>query len=70
MKYLNTIKCRICGCTEDNPCFNPVYGFCWWTSADRTLCSHCADPLIRDAAETVHRVNDISGWKPEVMLNE
>lgn len=22
--------CRICGCTENDPCFHPDHGTCWW----------------------------------------
>ncbi|WP_296855226.1 hypothetical protein [Treponema sp.] len=23
--------CKLCGCTANNPCYNPKVGFCWWT---------------------------------------
>ena len=52
--------CRICGCTEDNPCFNPKYGYCYWVDETKTLCSHCADKKIADDPETIHCVNDRS----------
>lgn len=58
--------CRVCGCTEDNPCEHPDHGTCWWVDDDCTLCSHCAD-LCDDSSEnicndpqTVHCVNDKS----------
>ena len=58
--------CRVCGCTEDNPCEHPDHGTCWWVDDDCTLCSHC-DDLCDDPSEnicndpqTVHCVNDKS----------
>ena len=58
--------CRICGCTEDNPCEHPDHGPCWWVDDDCTLCSHCAD-LCDDPSESIcndpqteHCVNDQS----------
>jgi hypothetical protein len=33
-------KCRVCGCTEDNPCVNPIGDTCHWAEED--LCSFCA----------------------------
>ena len=50
--------CRVCGCTEDNPCFNPKHGYCSWTDSTMTLCSHCANKEIADDPETIHCVND------------
>ena len=32
--------CKICGCTNDDPCYHEALGMCWWIKAD--LCSHCA----------------------------
>ena len=58
--------CRVCGCTDDNPCDNPESGYCWWVDDDHTLCSHCADLAekgeysIKDDPDTVHCVNDLS----------
>ena len=49
--------CRVCGCTEKDPCFNPVYGYCWWADDTHELCSHCADPHIANDQETRHCVN-------------
>ncbi len=58
--------CRICGCTEDNPCEHPDHGTCWWVDDDCTLCSHCAD-LCDDSSENIcndpqteHCINDKS----------
>ncbi|MCX7010255.1 MAG: hypothetical protein NTY53_23955 [Kiritimatiellaeota bacterium] len=39
--------CKVCGCTEFDPC---VYGFgetCAWTDATETLCTCCADKTPR-----------------------
>ncbi|MBQ6780241.1 MAG: hypothetical protein IJP62_03300 [Treponema sp.] len=64
-------KCKKCGCTFSNPCYNPKVGFCWWVDASETLCSHCADESIRDDKDTVHRVCDIPDWKePEEAKNK
>lgn len=49
--------CKVCGCTENNPCFNPVHGYCWWADDTHELCSHCADPDIANDPETRHCVN-------------
>lgn len=59
--------CRICGCTEHDPCFNPHHGFCWWADATRTICSHCADPAIAEDPFTVHCVNSekVKPYAPE-----
>ena len=50
--------CRICGCTWDNPCYNPDFGCCWWWDAEETICSHCADKAIFRDPRTDHCVND------------
>lgn len=65
--------CRVCGCTENNPCYHPKYGYCWWVDEDHTLCSHCAEKLtigrqhipgIYDDPLTEHCINDIgNGFK-------
>ena len=49
--------CRICGCTDEDPCFNPIVGNCWWVDDAHTLCSHCADEAISNAPETIHCIN-------------
>ena len=56
--------CRVCGCTESNPCYTPDHGHCWWV--EPSLCSHCAelcddpheDP--RNHPELEHCINDRS----------
>lgn len=40
-------KCRVCGCTDFDPCIYPVGGTeiearCAWMEPDRTLCSNPA----------------------------
>ena len=57
-------KCRKCGCTYNNPCYHPKYGFCWWEDSKHTICSHCADKEIKNSKLTQHRVNDIPDWQP------
>lgn len=47
--------CKVCGCTEKDPCYHPEYGFCWWANDNHDLCSHCAE-IGKDPA-TVHCVN-------------
>lgn len=56
--------CRVCGCTEENPCYHPEYGNCFWVDDTFTLCSHCASKKegglgIKDDPETEHCINDI-----------
>ena len=53
--------CRICGCTENDPCLNPGVGTCWWADEEHTLCSHCANPDIKDDPKTIHCVNSRKG---------
>ena len=41
---LNIInRCKVCGCTENDACYHPDYGTCWWVDENEDLCSHCAD---------------------------
>ena len=56
--------CRICGCTENDPCHNPEYGYCWWVDKSHTLCSHCAEREIAGDPQTVHCVNTQNGELP------
>lgn len=49
--------CKVCGCTENDPCYHPGWGCCWWVDDNHELCSHCADKTIYDDPETVHCVN-------------
>lgn len=46
--------CRYCGCTDNDPCYNPNYGNCWWANPDHTICSHCVDELICTDENTIH----------------
>lgn len=32
-------RCRVCGCTESEPCALGAGFYCWWVDAARTLCS-------------------------------
>lgn len=55
--------CRVCGCTDINPCYHPEHGYCYWVEPD--LCSHCASIEqgglgIYDDPKTEHCVNDLS----------
>ena len=34
-------KCKTCGCTESDKCYNIPHGVCWWLEDD--LCSHCIE---------------------------
>lgn len=52
--------CRVCGCTDDNPCYHPDLGNCYWVDDEHTLCSHCAQEDVRDDPDTVHCYNDQS----------
>lgn len=49
--------CKVCGCTDTDPCYNPYKGFCWWNDDSHELCSHCANKEIYNDPETVHCVN-------------
>ena len=49
--------CKICGCTDNNPCYNPEYGTCWWVDDTHELCSHCADSEIANHPATEHCIN-------------
>lgn len=33
------VKCKQCGCTDNNACSHPEHGNCWWV--EPFLCSHC-----------------------------
>lgn len=49
--------CRVCGCTEENPCYHPKHGHCWWV--EPSLCSHCAEETgIANDPQTEHCIND------------
>lgn len=49
--------CRICGCTDNDPCYNPTHGNCWWVDETHELCSHCADEKIANDKTTTHCIN-------------
>lgn len=44
--------CKKCGCTENDPCYHPEFGTCWWENEDMELCSHCANSEISDDLQT------------------
>ena len=50
-------ECRVCGCTDNNPCYNSDHGNCWWADEEHTICSHCADDDIKKHPGTVHCIN-------------
>lgn len=49
--------CKICGCTDTDPCYHPKLGLCWWVADD--LCSHCQKELTGEipASSVTHCVN-------------
>ena len=49
--------CKVCGCTDNDPCHNPEHGNCWWVDDTHELCSHCADPEIANHPATQHCIN-------------
>lgn len=49
--------CKICGCRDDDPCFHPDWGMCWWVDDTHELCSHCADHDIADDPQVSHCIN-------------
>lgn len=49
--------CKVCGCTDNDPCHNPKHGNCWWVDETHELCSHCADPDIANDENTRHCIN-------------
>lgn len=53
--------CRVCGCVNNDPCYNPDYGCCWWADEKMTLCSHCAEKSIALDPRTNHCVNSNCG---------
>ena len=50
-------KCRICGCTEDNPCIDENGDTCSWVDGKKDLCSN--PECVKKASE------DIAGAKKE-----
>ena len=55
--------CKVCGCTDNDPCHNPEYGNCWWVDDTHELCSHCANPEIANHPATQHCINS-NGFDP------
>lgn len=55
--------CKLCGCTDNDPCHNPLHGNCWWVDETHELCSHCADKSIADDPATQHCINS-KGFEP------
>ncbi len=53
------IRCRVCGCTEREPCCPP----CSWAQAD--LCSNCHDTLMSLLiwTQSAHRANRSALWR-------
>lgn len=49
--------CKVCGCSQYNPCYHPQYGFCWWADRKATICSHCKKRKIRNSPLTQHCAN-------------
>ena len=49
--------CSVCGCTENDPCYHPDYGTCWWADEEHTLCSHCAEKAVTEDPLTTHCIN-------------
>lgn len=49
--------CKICGCTDNDPCYNPMHGNCWWVDDTHELCSHCAEKEIANDKRTRHCIN-------------
>lgn len=58
--------CKVCGCTDHNPCYNPSHGTCWWVDDTHELCSHCADRSIADDPLTKHCINSSEDAFPGV----
>lgn len=54
--------CKVCGCTDNDPCFNPEHGNCWWVDETHELCSHCADPKIYNDPATNHCINSTNHY--------
>jgi len=63
LKFISSDDKESVGCTYNNPCYHPKYGFCWWEDSKHTICSHCAKKEIKNSKHTQHRVNDIPDWQ-------
>jgi hypothetical protein len=53
------VRCRVCGCTERNPCEPP----CAWQEVD--LCTFCAEAasVLAEWMEGAHRANKSALWR-------
>lgn len=51
--------CEICGCTDTAPCFNPMWGNCWWVDEEHSLCSHCDIYAVQHDPHTRHCINNV-----------
>lgn len=49
-------KCKVCECTENDPCFNPKYGFSGFKHDDTNICTFCTDEIIKNDPLTVRRI--------------
>lgn len=45
--------CAVCGCTEEQPCYDADYGYYCWTDENENLCSHCASPEYTNSLWTL-----------------
>ena len=58
--------CRVCGCTDNDPCYNPLHGNCWWVDETHELCSHCANPEFYNDPQTLHCINSTNTYNRSV----
>ena len=42
--------CKKCGCTENNACYHPELGPCWWADETKELCSFCLEAHASDSS--------------------
>ncbi len=50
------MRCRICGCTEDNACVDPCGQTCYW--AGPGLCSFCAEMAVQAESALMRGLSD------------
>jgi len=48
--------CKICGCTDNNACYHPGHGNCFWVDDDHDICSHCWITEWKNDPETIHKI--------------
>ena len=58
--------CKKCGCTDTDPCFNQIHGYCWWVDETHELCSHCAEANIANDENTRHCINSNNNYLQSV----